>query len=358
MATVGIFLFHLWSVVPLTSTSPIWGPLLDRLPFLGALGVIVFNIITGFVLAVPYLGHSGHRSIPPALAFFRQRFGRICRHYYPTLVLWTLGVLLLPAPEPGGRHVLVGFVTHVVFLHTLSPGTFFSLVPAFWWLGMLAQFYLVCPWLLRFFQRLGPGTACGLACALPWAGWVILTHYANQFPGSTLAMVHYLIYFNLPVRLPEFALGMWLASAWNRGLAVVRGPMPSAPPHFSLGATVLAPLLVGFILFRLLHGAWLAQLPRPLDHLYLVFWCGVAVLATLRWSGAIRLGSGRLILDLAAASYGIYLLHQPLLGYANPLLVGILTPFSRFVILLVGIGLLCYWAAVGLNLLLYRLFGS
>ena len=64
LATVSIFLFHLWSVVPLSSDTWILGPVLARLPLLGTLGVIVFNCITGFVLSVPYLGQHNPRSLP------------------------------------------------------------------------------------------------------------------------------------------------------------------------------------------------------------------------------------------------------------------------------------------------------
>jgi peptidoglycan/LPS O-acetylase OafA/YrhL len=330
-------------------------PLLQRIPLLGALGVIVFNFITGFVLSLPYLGHHNRRSIPGGLDFFRQRFGRICRPYYPTLVLWTIPLIVLAAQEQDSHHLLLSFVTHLLFLHTLSASTFFAIVPAFWWLGLLAQFYLVCPWLLRFFAHVGPGRGCVMACIIPWLAWAVLTLLANQSPGSTLAMVHYLIYFNLPVRLPEFVIGMWLAFAWNRGLPIVQSRQRGAAQP-SLVAVVISPPLVGLALFMLLNSVLLAQLGRPLDHIYLVFWCLLSVLAVFRWSLAIRLGSLRLVLDLAAASYGIYLLHQPLLGYANQLLGSALNPSGRFVFLLLGIGLLCYAAAVTLNIILYRLF--
>ena len=357
LATVGIFLFHLWSVIPLSSDSWILGPVLARLPLLGTLGVIVFNCITGFVLSVPYLGQPNPRPLPGVLDFFRSRFGRICRSYYPTLVLWTLPWMLLSTHEQGWLSVLLAFVTHLVFLHTLHASTFFAIVPAFWWLGMLAQFYLVYPWLLRFFARVSPGKACILTCVICWGGWVLLTRVASQFPGSTLAMVHYLIYFNLPVRLPEFALGMWLAAAWNRAMPLVHGRQQATPPP-SLLARVLGPLLAGLTLFLLLHRPLLDQFSRPFDHIYLVFWCLCGMLAVLRWPLTILLGNWWLTLDLAAASYGIYLLHQPLLNYTNQYLNGLFRPGVRFVILLLGIGWLCYRAAVGLNILVYRLARS
>lgn len=196
-----------------------------------------------------------------------------------------------------------------------------------------------------------------LACVIPWLAWVGLTRLADQAPDSTLALVHYLLYFNLPVRLPEFAIGMWLAAAWNRAAPLVHGRQRTTAPHAWV-TLLLAPLGVGLLLFLLLHGPWLDYLGRPWYHIYLVLWCLGGTLALLRWPLAVRLGSRPLTLNLAAASYGIYLLHQPLLGYANAYLTDLLSPSSRWVVLLLGIGLLCYYAAVGLNRLVSALWRS
>jgi peptidoglycan/LPS O-acetylase OafA/YrhL len=354
MATAGIFVFHLWNDIPLSADSRIWRAVVARIPLLGTIGVIIFNCMAGFVLSLPYLGHSQPRPLPGSLSFFRQRFGRICQHYYPTLILWTIPWLFWSAHEQSWMAMTLAVITHIVFVHTLHISTFFSIVPAFWWLGMLAQFYLVYPWLRRFFVRFGPGHACILACVIPWAAWIGLTSLAVQFPES-LGTGHYLSYFNLPVRLPEFAIGMWLAFAWNRGYAVVHGHF-SAPTASSVLRRGLLPLLVGIIFFLLLERTLMQPLPHPLEHIYLVFWCLGIIVAILRWSLARRLGNMPLILDIAAASYGIYLLHQPLIGYANLLLTDIFNPSGRFLVLLIGIGFLCYQAAAGLNLLVSRLW--
>jgi len=355
IATGGIFLYHLWMEIPLRTEGWLGGPLLARLPLLGVLGVMVFNLITGFVLSVPYLGHPVPRPLPPALVFFRQRFGRICRYYYPTLVLWTLVLLVVPAPGQPRAALLVPFATHLVFLHTLHPSTFFAIVPAFWWLGLLAQFYLVCPWLLRLYTRVGPGRACLLACLLPWGAWTGLAHLAHHHPGSPVALVYYMSYFNLLARLPEFALGMWLASAWNRALPLLHGHA-RAPAARSLRSAVVGPLLVGLVLVLVLQDPWLQQLGPIFGHLYLLGCCLGGVLAVFRWSWAVRLGRAPVILDLAGASYGIYLLHQPLLGYAHHGLAGLCSPASSFVVLLLGVGFLCYKAAVWFTRAVDRLF--
>lgn len=355
MATAGVFLYHLWTVIPLTPHAMLLGPIFERLPILGTLGVIIFNGVTGFVLSVSYLSPDNPRPIPGIWDFFRSRFGRVCQQYYPTLILWTLVGSVSGTLERGWSTLGVALVTHLVFLHTLNANTFFAIVPAFWWLGMLAQFYLVYPLLLRLFKRLAAGQACALICLVSWSTWAVLMLLARQFPGSTWALVQYMAYFNLPVRLPEFALGMWLAAAWNRAAPLLQTAQPTttAPGCMTQRA---APLLVGILLFLLLRDAWLQQLFPLFGHLYLVGWCIVVALAVLRWSLAVELGSTRWLLDLAAASYGIYLLHQPLLSYANDFLASTLSPEVRFAVLLVGVGCLCYKAAVLLNLLLYRLF--
>ena len=354
LAMGGIFLFHLWTEIPLNSDSRLVGLWLERLRLMGALGVIIFNCITGFVLSLPYLGHPHPRPFPGGLDFFRSRFGRICQHYYPTLVLWSIPWLVFTSHEQGVHFLLLAFISHIIFLHTLHISTFFAIVPAFWWLGLLAQFYLVYPWLLWLFGRVGHGRACIITCLIPWLAWIALTRLASRFPGSTLATVHYMIYFNLPVRLPEFVLGMWLASAWNRGVPLLRSQSRETAPPSRL--TVVGPLLVGLMLFLLLERALLQWLVPPFEHIYLVFWGLCSILVVLRWSLAVRLGNAPLLLDLAAASYGIYLLHQPLLGYANQWLDDILSPAARFMTLLIGVGLVCYKAAVGLNILVYRMW--
>ena len=56
MATGGIFLFHLWTAIPLSPEAGLLSPMLARIPLLGTVGVIIFNAMAGFVLALPHLG--------------------------------------------------------------------------------------------------------------------------------------------------------------------------------------------------------------------------------------------------------------------------------------------------------------
>ena len=354
MATAGIFVFHLWTDIPLGADDSLWRPVLERIPLLGAIGVILFNCMAGFVLSLRHLGQAQPRPLLSRLIFFRQRFGRIAPHYYLALLLWTILWLLVSTQDHSWLAVTVAVLTHLGFVHTLHISTFFSIVPAFWWLGMLAQFYIVYPWLWRLFVRCGPGRACLLVCLISWAGWLWLTSLAVQFPDR-LSTMHYLSYFNLPVRLPEFAIGMWLASAWNRGARLLHGVPRTTAASAGRGG-IVPTLLVGLLFVLLLERSLIRQLPHPLEHIYLVAWCAGSLIAMLRCPLAMHLGNRTWILDIAAASYGIYLLHQPMIGYANLWLTDVVPPPSRFLVLLVGLGFLCYKAAQGLNLLVARLW--
>src|SRR5882724_3704565 len=128
-----IYLFHLWSVVP-DGVGKGWAAVaLSQ----GYLGVVVFNVITGLVLAWPHLGPA-RRPLPGWGEFLRRRFLRIVPAYYLALGLWTAIAALVARGGGGGSQApsMASVVAHVLFVHTLSPAYFFAIVPAYWWLGL------------------------------------------------------------------------------------------------------------------------------------------------------------------------------------------------------------------------------
>jgi peptidoglycan/LPS O-acetylase OafA/YrhL len=331
VAMAWIFLFHLWSVVPLEANSGALGLALVRVLHSGHMGVVVFNIITGFVLALPHLGPARR----PALTygdFLRRRFLRICPHYYLALLLWTV-TMLLTAHEPSSA-VVLSLVAHAFFVHTLHPSTFFGIVPAYWWLGLLAQFYLLFPLVLWLFQRLGPRKSGLVLCGICWIIWALLTRLALLRPGSPWEMVHYMWFFNLPARLPEFALGMWLAAAWNPGAPPASAPVPALPQHVPLALSFAASVL-GMFLCVIVAGRLFPLLAIPLGPIYQLAWCFIGLVTLCIWPSVARLGNSRIVTGVAAASYSIYLVHQPLLGGAANWLEGKLSLPTAFGLLLV-----------------------
>ena len=106
LAMAGIFLYHLWTVLPDGGAQNPFGPILGDILSQGYLGVVVFNAITGFVLALPH-AHPGGKPPMAYFDFFRRRFGRITPQYYLSLALWSVVALVAGAIflffKPHGR---------------------------------------------------------------------------------------------------------------------------------------------------------------------------------------------------------------------------------------------------------------
>ncbi|MGD9608132.1 MAG: acyltransferase family protein [Desulfovibrionaceae bacterium] len=326
LAMAGIFFYHLWSVLPEGGSHNFLGPMLGDVLSQGYLGVVVFNAITGFVLTLP---HAAPGAKPPLglLDFFRRRFGRIMPQYYLSLALWSVVALVFGAMSLAALGSCV--VEKLFFIQTFDPKRFFCLEPALWWMGLLAQFYLTFPLLLRLFQKVGPGRATGLCLGGCWGLWLVLSLWAKR--SGTAALLDYMFYFNLPYRLPEFALGMAFAIVWKERAANPR------PKDLASGMPVSWLLgFAGLTYFALPLSVLLKNaLPMPFAHILLTAAClGLAGLL-FAWPAMARLGAKPAIAAAAAASYSFYLLHQPLLGYGADLLRGHLAPFTAMVLLCV-----------------------
>jgi peptidoglycan/LPS O-acetylase OafA/YrhL len=337
-AVAAIFLFHLWSAVPDGAGSGWLSAALQQ----GHLGVVVFDIITGLVLAWPHLGPAG-RPLPAWGTFLRRRFVRIVPAYYLALGLWVAVAAAVAAAGLGEAPRLRSVVTHLLFVHTLSAADFFAIVPAYWWLGLLAQLYLAFPLVLRLQRATGPWRGLAAICVATLGGWLAVDALARAWPASIVPLINYLGYYNLPYRLPEFARGVALARALRGGdTGAARLPGRSAAALLAGCAGIVAVT---------------AGLPplAPLVHLRLVAICAALFVCLLALPVAERAGRSGWIARVAAASYGIYLLHQPLLGYGASMLAAVLAAPVRFGVLLVAAGWLALRAAIVLDRLAARI---
>ncbi len=330
----GVFFFHIWSVVPEAGTQNPLGPLFGDILAQGYLGVVVFNAISGFVLTLPLAARGGALNLT-AGQFFRRRFGRICPQYYMALILWSAaGLVTVSASAPP---LWRAFFEHALFVHTLDPACFYAIVPALWWMGLLAQFYLFYPLLLRLFVRLGPGRAFGAVVAGCFGVWGLLEFLAVRLPDGPFGLVAYMVYFNLPARLPEFAMGMFLAFWWTG--------RHSAPAHVQalagpVGLRRCLALTGAAIVAVALTVAFKEGLPMPVAHFLVCVSSLLVCAAVFSLPHAARIGESRLVIRLGAASYSFYLIHQPLLGYGAEMLKGRLQPLAVFGVLAVAVGAL------------------
>lgn len=340
VAVTGIFLYHLWSDVPRAGTENPMGPVFGAILSQGWLGVILFNIVTGFVLTLPFAGPSG-RPMPRYFTFLRHRFLRICPNYYISLFFWTLVAIVA---GKAGANLPSSFLQHLTFVHTLNPAVFFDIVPAYWWMGLLAQFYLAYPLLWRAFTALGPKRAVLWLCGGCWGLWLFLEFMATLFPGSLWAMANYLFYFNLPFRLSEFAIGMFLACLWKDPAAnPVLGQGKTLGQAFAVKRTAAGASLVLLVVWAMCFGV-----PGPLLFVTHLYWMAVTLSAgcLLFFSESMdRLGVWKPVTAVAAMSYSIYLMHQPILAYLSDWVRPQMDPFPAFIFLTGLCGLLSLWAS-------------
>ena len=336
VAVLWVILFHVSAL-----RAKLGDPWVDLLasshhlePVVGAgyLGVDLFFLISGFLLALPWFVHAAQgRDAPSAREFYARRLRRIVPAYYVQLVV--LFALVLPLLS-GARYwrsdlyvYLYNALAHALFLHNTTPLTSGSMAVngALWTLAVEAQFYLLIPLMVPLFVRwtyaalvtafalailwhlgvhdgLDGLVAAEMALGAPW-GW----------PEST---VRYLLLHQLPSYLVHFGLGIVLGRAWlvwrSREQPWIERAIVGALSACAFGLLYRMIAVDGRLLGEL---SWIVP---PLCLGALLFWA-----VTTRWSLVqVILARGPLAF-LGRVSYSAYLYHLPVLllwnAYARPL---------------------------------------
>jgi peptidoglycan/LPS O-acetylase OafA/YrhL len=314
LATLGIFLHHFWNG-QYAARQAFAGSLLDGVMQSLALGVVVFNVMTAFLMTLPYVGASPAPPPAPA-AFLKKRLARICPQYYICLVAFTaISALVFHQTDLAG--VLASLAARLVFLQTFQYQAFMSNIAAYWWLGLLVQFTLVFPWLVRLMlhPKVGPFRLCLVSWAVIWPVIEIVKAFARAHPDGPAGTFSFLFTFNLPARLPEFAMGMSMAAIWKAS------PGKSWPLDAKL-TVLLACALAASLICAAVPG-----LPAP--HLTGAAWCFAVFAAIFALPLPRKLAGSGALLALAAVSYSVYLTHQPILSYCGEFLSP-LAPWPRF----------------------------
>lgn len=289
----------------------------------GYLGVDLFFLISGFLLAMPWFVHANSGRGPPSMkGFYARRFWRIAPAYYVQLVL--LFIVVLPLLRGAGywRYdlwvYLYNFFAHALFLHNTTPLSSGSMAVngALWTLSVEAQFYVLLPLVMPLFvRRPWVALAASLVVAQLWRigarDDLTLLVQAEIALGNiwswSESTVRYLLAHQLPSYFGHFASGIVLGRAW---LVSRERPLPAW--------AVDAALLAGAVLLHValaVNGAMLGDLSWMLPGLSLaalVFWA-VMRPGTLAQD---LLGRGPLAF-VGRISYSAYLYHLPLLLLCN-----------------------------------------
>ncbi|HXF79837.1 MAG TPA: acyltransferase [Usitatibacter sp.] len=288
----------------------------------GYLGVDLFFIISGFLLAMPWFVHAAaHRESPSVLAFYRRRFWRIVPAYYVQLAI--LFGLVLPALRGvafwrSDLYVyLYNLVTHALFLHNTTPLSSGSMQVngALWTLAVEAQFYLLLPLAMPVVVRwprasllaaIAAAQAWRVAAEVDLVPLVRLEVWLGRPWGWPEDVVRHLLAYQLPSYLGHFALGMYLGREWlSRRAAPARPGVPDAAAAMAIVALGIS-LVQGWPPGRF---AWTAA---PLALCVLLY----AAARGGTWTSAL-LARGPLAFT-GRVSYSMYLYHLPLLLVLAP----------------------------------------
>jgi peptidoglycan/LPS O-acetylase OafA/YrhL len=310
----------------------------------GYMGVTLFFVLSGFVLAINYFDAMRRPSVPATWQFAVARFARI----YPLYIL-VLCYILLREHVFGAS--LGGWWEHVLAIQAWNPSVFqqFNFNGPAWSVSVEVFLYACFPLLVPALARLRTIRALLLAAAavvLIMAGlalWFVLSH-RSALPWSSSASAHRWLYVMPLTRLGDFTLGILAARLY----AKVRGDVRVVRAGVAL---VIASMLVILALMfwpANLFSAWSWDLAYALPSVVLIFGLAIAP------QGApARLLSLPLITLLGESSYAFYLVHQPAIGYlgAGRWALGMSASTVLFEAFTLG-AILCL--AVGLHIMIER----
>jgi peptidoglycan/LPS O-acetylase OafA/YrhL len=317
LAVLWIVLGHCWNElggrVPLDG-----GPIRDV--FISSyMGVDMLFIVSGFVLFLPVVIQG---TIGDLKSYATRRAARIVPAFYAFLVFSYVISIALHKHKLGP----VGWPTHLLFLHAEShpvDDLGFGVNGAMWTMSAEVMFYFTLPFVAAWYRR-RPfiGLAVALSGAWFWHVLVVnlplLLHTSGiSWVGTADAQTRMALAF--PSYLVHFAAGMtaaWLYVRISRRLAVAPSRVVALQVAAFIGALAVA-YLRGWQGIRGTSGPfdhWVKTADRALLFAILIL---ATVLAPKIAQWPVRNTASRL---LGVTSYGIYLVHQPLVKLLIPAL--------------------------------------
>jgi len=262
------------------------------LGWFGDQGVTLFLILSGFGLTYGLLARGAAPALP-APEFYRRRAFRIMPLWWGAHVLFLPLGILAATMTPGDWQFYASLAGLRFF-----PSVFYYFSPAWWYIGLLLQLYLVYPFLWRLLRARGAATLLGVGCAIGFGALALGPHlFHNGYLDAWQRGAFFV------TRLPEFTLGMALGAWWfARPVQVesfLRSPLTPLGGVLVYGlATALSFTLSGMIVAPLLLGAAAFAIVFPL------------VARPARGDDAMQ-RAGR-------HSYSLYLVHDPLITLLVP----------------------------------------
>lgn len=318
-------------------------------------GVPIFFVLSGFLLSRPiFLAAAQRREAPRPAAYLWRRALRILPAYWLTVVA---ALLFLDGNRYAG---LKEWTTHLLLVQNFATGSFSEGLTHTWSLSTEVSFYLVLPLVGAGLVRLSgprperPGRilAALALIALLGVAWLIWIWTARPLPVP------------MDLWLPSF--GGWFASGMAMAVLSVSDPTWRwVRLARDLGSSLPTCWAAAGVLFWLstteLAGPLDLAVPTPTQAITKnLLYLGVATMLILplvfgdqRTGLARRVLSGPLVSSLGEISYGLFLLHVPVIvaGYQ---LLGWLPLTGNFLLVLIATWLVSVALATAVYLLVER----
>lgn len=168
--------------------------------YLGHFGVQLFILISGYGLTKSMLNK------PQSWVEF---IGSRLKKIYPLLIVAILGFVvanILINKQIPSAHEWNEIGYKLLLIHTLTPNEGVSICGPWWFFGLIVQFYILFPIIIKLTQRHGEKIL--FSTVLLSYAWILTNiYFYSDDPQSLLSMQ------NAPGHLPEFCFGIWLALA-------------------------------------------------------------------------------------------------------------------------------------------------
>lgn len=323
IAAIGVALFHTYTYAGLSQQNQQL-PVVLKVLNLGDFAVAVFIVLSGFVLMLPVAKTPDLTLRGGVGQFLRRRARRILPPYYAAILGYLIVILVIPGlnektgtawdskvPVTAG-----GIISHALMIHNLSPDWVYQIDGPAWSVATEWQIYFAMPLLLLpLWRRFGGRVSVAIAIVMGWAVHFLLPQ---------VDVAHFWF-------LGLFALGM--AAGWyvHRGTARVRGAC--------VAVALLVTLVPAGAAFGLaLRFAWLSETAVGAAVALLLVWMAQrSVSREKTW--AHRVLEWRPLVQVGNWSYSLYLVHSPIIGIVNLLLLPVPMPLAARFALLACVGL-------------------
>jgi len=267
------------------------------------LGVILFFVLSGFLLYRGFVRHLRTDSRPDLTRYLKRRAVRILPAYYVAVVgsfllLWGSGIPGLGMPP---AHELPLFA---VFAQNYSADSFLTLDSPTWTLCIEVGFYVLLPLIVVALLRIRAGWRfqAGVIGAMVLVG--------AAWRAAVLALGAGPIWDNmLPAWLPYFAFGMaialWIEHAQPRALAA----LPTAVWALAGAVLIAANGVFGVAAAGTVASRLVGDLPAGIG------FAALTALALVGTGPAAAWMRVRWLIALGVVSYGFYLWHLPLIFF-------------------------------------------